>query len=106
MVTNYAMLIYLLMKDAELRRIPDKKRYVKNQLAAIFGAVAMAFCLFDGNSGAKFESLTYSWTRLIHCQPYECFMQKKLPTRCFATISRRQMILLRLSMSGKKLYVI
>lgn len=52
-----AMLIHLLMRDAEVRRISDKKRYVKNQLAAIFGAVATAFCLFDGNSGAKFESL-------------------------------------------------
>lgn len=51
------MLVNLLMRDADARQVPNRKQYAKNQMALIFGALATAFCLFDGNSGAKFDAL-------------------------------------------------
>lgn len=53
------MMVNLLMRDAKARQVADLKKYVRYHIGLIMGALATAFCLFDGNAGAKFESLQY-----------------------------------------------
>ena len=54
-----SMLINLMMLDMENRDIPldEQKEYVSREIALIMAALTTAFCLFDGNAGAKFERL-------------------------------------------------
>lgn len=56
----FCMLINLLMQDVEARKINAENviQYVTTEAGAIMGALATAFCLFDGNHGAKFEVLS------------------------------------------------
>lgn len=53
------MLINLLFYDMNNRRIADhlQNNYIKEHLAYIMAALSSAFCLFDSNSGGKFELL-------------------------------------------------
>lgn len=53
------MLINLLMRDIEAGRVSEnnKKSYICTEMGFIMAALATAFSLFDGNAGAKFESL-------------------------------------------------
>lgn len=53
------MLINLLFFDMKNRGIADylQNNYIKEHLAYIMAALSSAFCLFDRNSGAKFELL-------------------------------------------------
>ena len=64
-----SMLINLLRYDADSKKIKEHKDYFKNQLALIMGALATAFCLFDGNAGAKFEVLKYNLSAATHPLP-------------------------------------
>ncbi|MDY5784194.1 MAG: SEC-C metal-binding domain-containing protein [Gemmiger sp.] len=54
-----SMLINLMMFDMENRGISldEQKGYVSQEIALIMAALTTAFCLFDGNAGAKFEKL-------------------------------------------------
>ncbi len=56
-----SMLINLMMRDMNARNLPEteKPKHTRTELALIMGALSTAFCLFDNNSGAKFESLKY-----------------------------------------------
>lgn len=53
------MLINLLFYDMKNRGIDDhlQNNYIKEHLAYIMAALSSAFCLFDSNSGGKFELL-------------------------------------------------
>lgn len=54
------MIINMMMKDMPVRGISEfnKKSYICNEIGFIVSALATAFSLFDGNAGAKFESLS------------------------------------------------
>lgn len=53
------MLINLLMRDIAAGRVSEdnKKSYIRTEMGLIMASLATAFSLFDGNAGAKFESL-------------------------------------------------
>ncbi len=53
------MLINLLLMDADARKITDKKQYITEQIALIFGAISTVYCLFTQNSGADFSVLNH-----------------------------------------------
>ena len=57
--SSVCMLINLLFFDMKNRGIVDhlQKDYIKDHLAYIMAALSSAFCLFDRNSGGKFELL-------------------------------------------------
>ncbi len=52
-------MIDLLMYDIDAKRISqqDRELYIRSEMGFIMGALSNAFCLFDGNAGAKFEAL-------------------------------------------------
>lgn len=58
------MLVNLMMIDTDARvkagslREEDKKGHIQIELALMMGALSAAFCLFDGNAGAKFDKLS------------------------------------------------
>lgn len=64
-----SMMINLLRYDADSRKVPDKKMYIKNHMALIMGALSTAFCLFDGNAGARFEVLKQNLSNSTHPLP-------------------------------------
>lgn len=53
------MIINMMMRDMIARGVPEeeKKTYIRNEIGFIAAALSTAFSLFDGNAGAKFESL-------------------------------------------------
>jgi len=53
------MLINLLMYDCVSKKVIDKQKYVKDQMACIMAALATVFCLFDNNAGADFSKLNH-----------------------------------------------
>lgn len=54
------MIINMMMRDMKARGICEdkKKAYIRNEIGIIVAALTAAFSLFDGNAGAKFESLS------------------------------------------------
>lgn len=53
------MIINMMMRDMVIRGVSEemKESYIRNEIGLIVAALATAFSLFDGNAGAKFESL-------------------------------------------------
>lgn len=54
-----SMLINLLLRNADAKQLTgeERKKYVSQEITLIMGALTTAFCLFDGNAGAKFDEL-------------------------------------------------
>lgn len=63
------MLVNLLMYDADSQKVLDRANYIKDEMALIMGALSTAYCLFDNNSGAKFEMLKSDLELMEHPIP-------------------------------------
>lgn len=64
-----SMLVNLLKYDTDSKGIKDTIQFAKNEIALIIGALATAFCLFDGNAGANFEVLKHNLAGSTHPLP-------------------------------------
>lgn len=64
-----SMLVNLLKYDTDSKGIKDTIQFTKNEIALIIGALATAFCLFDGNAGANFDVLKYNLACTTHPIP-------------------------------------
>ena len=80
------MIINMMMRDMVARGISEdeKKTYICNEIGFIVAALATAFSLFDGNAGAKFESLSNLENRTHPLPSIRMFYAEEIANGCLS----------------------
>lgn len=80
------MIINMMMRDMAARGISEYKKeaYIRDEIGLIVAALATAFSLFDGNAGAKFESLANLENRTHPLPSIRMFYAEEIAHGCLS----------------------